>query len=192
MNRMLRIIAVFVFITVAGVVLWMARTRKPSPQASIKDTVHSVMTNPVSFAKNRFTGGVGAALTVDKTSGNLLIMQVMPGSQAEVAGLLAGDHILQVDGVATSGRTLAQNVESIRRLVVNLPSLRRAGTDAPYREENCHSAFRDRSLSPRPSSLGRGNPEGVRGSLAWFLHGAYQPAPLVFVRMRQRYMSAVT
>jgi C-terminal processing protease CtpA/Prc len=116
MNRTLRIIAVFVFISAAGVVLWMPRTRsvKPSPKASIKDTVYSAMTNPASFAKNRFTGGVGAALTVDKTNGNPLIMHVMPGSPAEAAGLLAGDHILQVDGVATSGRTLAQNVESIR------------------------------------------------------------------------------
>ena len=29
-------------------------------------------------------------------------------------GLREGDHILQVDGIATRGRTLAQNVESIR------------------------------------------------------------------------------
>ena len=38
----------------------------------------------------------------------------MAGSPAETAGLRAGDFILQVDGVATSGRKLVQNVESIR------------------------------------------------------------------------------
>ena len=43
-----------------------------------------------------------------------MIHGVVAGSPAEKAGLREGDHIIQVDGVPTSGRTLAQVVESIR------------------------------------------------------------------------------
>jgi len=116
MSRLFRIAGIFVFIAVAAIVLWMARTHSApqSRQGSLQNTMHSAMTNPVSFAKNHFTGGVGAIMVADPATGALLINKVLPGSPAETAGLLAGDHILQVDGVATRGRTLAQNVESIR------------------------------------------------------------------------------
>ena len=116
MDRALRVIGIFVVIAVVVVALWTARTlsARRSNQESLQDTMHSAITNPVAFAKSRFTGGVGAALGTDPATGALLIMKIMAGSPAEMAGLREGDHILQVDGVATSGRTLVQNVESIR------------------------------------------------------------------------------
>jgi C-terminal processing protease CtpA/Prc len=116
MNRALRVVGIFAFIGVLVVALWTARTRpaRRSNQESLKDIMHSAITNPTAFAKNRFTGGIGAALTTDPATGALRIVNVIAGSPAEMAGLRDGDHILQVDGVATSGRTLAQNVESIR------------------------------------------------------------------------------
>jgi C-terminal processing protease CtpA/Prc len=116
MNRAFRIFGIFAATAVLVFALWAAQTRstrRPSPE-SLKDTIHSAITNPVAFAKNRFTGGVGAVLGVDQATGLLLIRQVIAGSPAEKAGLREGDLILQIDGIATRGRMLAQNVESIR------------------------------------------------------------------------------
>jgi len=116
MNRALRAIVIFVVIAVLGVALWTAATpsEKRSNQESLQDAMHSAITNPVAFAKSRFTGGIGALLTTDPATGTLLIMQIMAGSPAGKADLREGDHILQVDGIATSGRTMVQNLESIR------------------------------------------------------------------------------
>ena len=116
MNRALRVVGIFAFIGVLLIALWTAGTRsaRRSSQESLKDTMHSAITNLAAFARNRFTGGIGAALATDPATGALRIVKVLAGSPAEMAGLRDGDHILQVDGVATSGRTLAQNVESIR------------------------------------------------------------------------------
>ncbi|SRR6266571_611338 len=116
MNRALRAIGIGGIIGVAVFALWMARTRsaRRSNQDSLSDTLHSAITNPVVFAKSRFTGGVGAILVADPATGVPLIHNVVAGSPAEKAGLREGDHIVQIDGVATTGRTLAQNVESIR------------------------------------------------------------------------------
>src|SRR4051794_28315414 len=103
-------VGILVAVAIVAFALWIARTRsaKGSKQQSIDVTIHSGITNPVKFAKSRFTGGVGAALSTDRATGVLLIDQVMAGSPAEKAGLPEGDHIAQVDGVATSGRTLAR------------------------------------------------------------------------------------
>ena len=116
MNRALRVFGIFVVIAMVVVAIWKARTSSPrrSHRESLRGTTHSAITHPVAFARNRFTGGVGAALGNDRATGALLIMEIMPGSPAEIAGLRKGDHVLQVDGIATSGRTLAENVESIR------------------------------------------------------------------------------
>jgi len=116
MNRPLRLIGLFGFIAVVAIALWTAHTRsaKRSSQESLKETMHSAITNPIAFAKNRFTGGVGAVLVTDPATGLLLIKKVLVGSPAETAGLREGDYIVQVDGVATSGRKLVENVESIR------------------------------------------------------------------------------
>jgi C-terminal processing protease CtpA/Prc len=112
--------------------LWAARTRsaRRPGQESLNDTIHSAITNPVAFAKARFTGGVGAILLANPATGVQVIHQVLAGSPAEKAGLRDGDHILQVDGVATSGRTLAQIVDSIRGFAAGSVTLtvQRAGS----------------------------------------------------------------
>ena len=115
MNRALRVVGIFAIIGVLFT-LWVARTRsaKRSDQESLKDTIHLVVTNPLAFAKARFTGGVGAILQPDPATGVPLIRKVMVGSPAEKAGLREGDRIIQIDGVATSGRKLKQNVDSMR------------------------------------------------------------------------------
>jgi len=110
------VVGAFAVIAIVLIALWAARTRSAvrSARESFKETIQSAVTNPVGFAKARFTGGVGAVLLADPATGVPVIHNVVAGSPAEKAGLREGDHILQVDGVATSGRTLAQNVDSIR------------------------------------------------------------------------------
>jgi len=131
MNRA-RIVGAFVFIGVVVIALWAARARsaRRSSQESLNDTIHSAITSSVEFAKAHFTGGVGAVLLADPATGVPLIHSVVAGSPAEKAGLREGDHIIQVDGMATSGRTLAQNVESIRGFVASSVTLtmQRAGS----------------------------------------------------------------
>jgi C-terminal processing protease CtpA/Prc len=116
MNRALRILGILAVTAIIVFALWAAQTRsaRRAGQESLEDTSHSAITNPVAFAKNRFTGGVGAILLIDPATGLPLIRQVIAGSPAEKAGLREGDIILQVDGIATRGRTLAQIVESVR------------------------------------------------------------------------------
>jgi len=132
MNRMLRVAGILSFIGVVVFALWAARSRpaRRSSQESFNDAIHLAVTNPVKFAKTHFSGGVGAVLLADPATGVLLIHNVVAGSPAEMAGLREGDHIIQVDGVGTSGRTLAQNVESIRGFVGSSVTLtvQRAGS----------------------------------------------------------------
>jgi len=125
MNRPLRIVGPVAFIGIVILALWGAHTRsaRRSGQESLKDTIHSAVTNPVGFAKARFTGGVGAVLRADPATGVPLVHNVIAGSPAEKADLRDGDRILQVDGVATSGRTLAQVVDSIRGFVAGSVTL---------------------------------------------------------------------
>jgi C-terminal processing protease CtpA/Prc len=120
MNRSLRVVGIFASIGVVVFLLWLARThsvRRPG-QESLKDTIHSAITNPAAFAKAHFTGGVGVIMSTNSANGLPQINEVMAGSPAEEAGLREGDVIQQIDGISTSGRTLAQNVESIRGSVL--------------------------------------------------------------------------
>jgi len=132
MNHPFRVIGIFAFIAVAVFALWATRarsTRQPD-RASIKDTIQSAITNPADFAKTHFTGGIGAMLTTDRATGVPLIYGVGVGSPAEKAGLRKGDLIVEVNGVATSGRTVAQNIEGIRGFVAGSVTLtvQRAGS----------------------------------------------------------------
>jgi carboxyl-terminal processing protease len=122
MKRALLTLAILGFI--AAVLIVICRPR-PSPARSttspVQDAVESAITNPLSaitnplrFARSHFTGGIGAMLRADQTNGVPIVVQVIPGSPAEAAGLQAQDRILSIDGVATSGRTLAQNVDNLR------------------------------------------------------------------------------
>ena len=86
---------------------------RPSRHESVIDTIQSAVSNPVEFAKARVTGGIGAVVTADPATGLPLVREVLVGSPAEKAGLREGDIIIQVDGVANSGRTLKQSVDAV-------------------------------------------------------------------------------
>ncbi|RJO60674.1 MAG: S41 family peptidase [Dehalococcoidia bacterium] len=57
-------------------------------------------------------GGIGAS--VSKTDGQITIVSVNPDSPAERAGLKAGDAILEIDGVSTSGMGVAETVAKVQ------------------------------------------------------------------------------
>jgi S1-C subfamily serine protease len=83
-------------------------------RARIAPSVQLAITNPVQFAKSHVTGGIGAIVLVDPASGLPRIQTLVAGSPAQKAGLQGGDLIVEVDGVATRGRSLNQNIECIR------------------------------------------------------------------------------
>ena len=125
MKHPFRVIGIFAFTAVVLFALWAARTRsaRQADRASVKDTIHSAITNPVDFAKTHFTGGIGAILATDLATGVLMVNEVAVGSPSEKAGLRKADIIVKVNGEATSGRTLAQNLESIRGFVAGSVTL---------------------------------------------------------------------
>jgi len=115
MNRALPVIGIFVVIAVVVVALWTARTpsARRSNQESLQETMRSAITNPVAFAKNRFTGGVGAALGTDPATGALLIMKIM--AVHLLKRQVCAKEIIFAGGWYRDPRTNAgQNVESIR------------------------------------------------------------------------------
>ena len=97
---------------------------------NIVPAIQSAITNPVGFAKIHVTGGIGAMLLVDPASGLPQIRGIVGGSPAQRAGLRSGDLIVAVDGVATRGRTLAQDIQCIRGIasVSVALSIQRAGS----------------------------------------------------------------
>ena len=116
---MRRVICVLLLGAFAGAILftsWATRSRwaRAYGLPSMKETVEAVVTNPVEFAKNRLTGGVGVQLTADPASGLPSIRATSAGSPADRSGLRAGDIITKVDGLGTKGRPIFQVAESIR------------------------------------------------------------------------------
>jgi hypothetical protein len=89
MNHLFRVIGIFAFTSVVVLALWATRasSARRADRASIKDTLHSAMTNPADFATTHFTGGIGAILLPHPASGVPLIHGVGVGSPAEKAGL---------------------------------------------------------------------------------------------------------
>jgi len=81
---------------------------------SVVPAVELAVTNPMAFAKSHVTGGIGAVVMADATTGLPKIQMLVAGSPAQKAGLRPGDVILAIDGSTASGRTLAQNIECIR------------------------------------------------------------------------------
>lgn len=61
--------------------------------------------------RGRFEG-IGAR--VDLINGRLTIVEPIPGAPAERAGLMAGDVIIEVDGVSTDGWSLIESVSRVR------------------------------------------------------------------------------
>jgi C-terminal processing protease CtpA/Prc len=99
-------------------------------QMAVQGTINSAITNPISFAKNHFTGGIGALMISASPTTLPAIAQVVAGSPAEKAGLRAGDVILQINGVTTRGESLSQVVENIRGFTAGAVTLtiQRAGS----------------------------------------------------------------
>jgi C-terminal processing protease CtpA/Prc len=119
-KQALRLWSIFALLVMGVFVIWRVAeySAKRSGRKSPDHTLYSAATNPLAFARSRLTGGVGAILTVDPATGVPLVVSVIPGSPAEKAGLRAGDLVIKVNGVATRGRTLAENIESIRGFVM--------------------------------------------------------------------------
>jgi hypothetical protein len=59
--------------------------------------------------------GVGAVISMQEE--RLVVQALLPHGPAEVAGLLEGDEISHINGKATRGRSLADNIEDIRGVV---------------------------------------------------------------------------
>ena len=57
-------------------------------------------------------GGIGIQIAMD--GGRLQILSPMYGTPAYRAGLLAGDHIVEIDGKSTEGRTLDEAIEQLK------------------------------------------------------------------------------
>ena len=133
MLRLILKLAMLVALAIVAFALWMVwsgRAGRPA-QTTLNDTIHSAITNTQEFARTHFTGGVGAVMLLDPATGTPTVQNVLAGSPAEKAGLQANDHIVQVDGVSTSGKQLAQVVESIRGSSFGSVTLtiQRAGTN---------------------------------------------------------------
>lgn len=97
-------------------VVWkaMIAARGSSASSHLQEEVHSALTSPANFVKSRVTGGVGVMLAMDNATGLPIVHNVLPGSSAQSAGLLAGDIITKVNDKPTAGQTLTQVVEAIR------------------------------------------------------------------------------
>jgi carboxyl-terminal processing protease len=57
-------------------------------------------------------GGIGASVTT--TDGQITIASVNPGSPADKDGLKAGDAVLQIDGVSTTGMSVEDTVAKVQ------------------------------------------------------------------------------
>lgn len=77
--------------------------------------------------------GIGIRLGLDETTRRLKVMEPMPGSPAESAGLQSGDAILRIDGASTEGMTAETAAGLIRGEVGTAVELeiQRAG-EAPF------------------------------------------------------------
>lgn len=58
--------------------------------------------------------GIGVALGINEDENTPVVIQVLPNSPAEIAGLPEGAAIEKVNGVKTAGRTLEECVTLIR------------------------------------------------------------------------------
>jgi C-terminal processing protease CtpA/Prc len=97
-------------------VLWTVRSASGGRRnsASLKQTMQELARNPTQFVTNQITGGVGVLLTLDQEPSLPTVARVLAGSPADRAGLRAGDVVVQVNGASTTGRNLADVVETMR------------------------------------------------------------------------------
>jgi C-terminal processing protease CtpA/Prc len=132
MRRILQLSIAVLAIALVLIAVWMARrlAQESKPSSSFGQSVQSAVSNPVEFARNRITGGVGLMLRVDSSTGLPVTQGVGVGSPAEAAGLRVGDVILEVNGQATSTQSLSQVVNTFRGFIANSVDVkvRRAGS----------------------------------------------------------------
>jgi membrane-associated protease RseP (regulator of RpoE activity) len=93
------------------------------------------LTEPLSFVKNRLTGGIGLLLASGGTEPQIL--GVVSGSPAEKSGLAVGDIIEEIDGVATRGRPLESIVAQFDGLI---------GTSVVFRVRSGRTSSRTMTL----------------------------------------------
>jgi len=110
-----KFLAAILFIALSfALLLWAFFSGRNSYRSNLGNNIRSALTNPVEFAKNRVTGGVGVVLRMDAAKGLPIIQGLGAGSPAEHSGLRVGDWVTEVNGLSTSGLTLKQVVDSFR------------------------------------------------------------------------------
>ena len=113
-RRVYVIVISMVVILVLLVLVGIETLRWHTVQSPLSQELKSAVTKTETFVKDHVTGGVGAVLAVDVTTGLPRVVSVLPGSPAAAAGLLPDDIILRINDSPTAGQTLAQVVEAIR------------------------------------------------------------------------------
>lgn len=116
LKRRALIIALFLLLVVTFVALALfrgGRSGAPSPVAVVQE----VAADPLTFARERVTGGIGVALAAH-TNNCPRVTMVGKGSPAERAGVLAGDILLAIDNEPTDGKSLMVVVNEIRGLAL--------------------------------------------------------------------------
>ncbi len=82
--------------------------------ASSSTPARQALSNSMEFVKDRITGGVGVALTIDSNTKLPMVGAVAIGSPAHEAGLHTQDVITRVGGITTTGAPLKQVVDTFR------------------------------------------------------------------------------
>jgi membrane-associated protease RseP (regulator of RpoE activity) len=116
--RFLLGLTVLLSLLAIGWKIFSTRRASQSQPSGLQLTANELLADPVRFITNRFTGGIGAAIMMDSTSGMPAIGSVIAGSPAEAAGLKSKDILLEIGNELTKGKTLKQVVEMIRGLTI--------------------------------------------------------------------------
>jgi hypothetical protein len=114
MRRAIAILIVGV-ICGAAILTWRAASSRPlQTLESLGQALETAATNPVEFAKNQITGGIGVALATNRGDSFPVIKAVNANSPADRAGLREGDLLIKVDGLSASNRPLRQIAGDIK------------------------------------------------------------------------------
>jgi len=107
--------------------IFIALVDSAKPQASLPVTPQAkpkeIISNSVQFAKDSFTGGIGVILMPDPVTGIPRVRKTIPGTPAEKAGLRDGDLLLEINGISTAGKGLAQVIDMLRGWTISSVNL---------------------------------------------------------------------